>query len=295
MGEGMRILVASDGSESAKAAMRVGMALPWPKGSTARGVVAVGIPRLTGGAQLRQALADALHAIAGEARECLAARWPGAEVVEKSGGAVEAIEAEARRFGADVIVLGWRGHGTFGRLLVGSVSRGVAARARSSVLVVREDGLRGDGPVRRLAVGFDGSANSRAAIRFVSRLDPARGNRVALVTIVRPPVVPGYSRVPREARALVREAIAERREALLARAHRRLAAAARTLRLRGWRVTEHVVEGAPLEGLLAEARRARAQLLVVGARGTSGLAHVLLGSVASGALDQAHLPVVIAR
>jgi nucleotide-binding universal stress UspA family protein len=40
---------------------------------------------------------------------------------------------------------------------------------------------------------------------------------------------------------------------------------------------------------------ARAQLLVVGARGTSGVRHLLLGSVAEGALNRSPVAVLVAR
>jgi nucleotide-binding universal stress UspA family protein len=39
----------------------------------------------------------------------------------------------------------------------------------------------------------------------------------------------------------------------------------------------------------------RAQLLVVGARGTSGVRHLLLGSVAEGALNRCPVAVLVAR
>jgi nucleotide-binding universal stress UspA family protein len=51
--------------------------------------------------------------------------------------AAEAIVTEAERIEADVIAIGTRGHGTFSRLALGSVSTRVAHDARCDVLIVR--------------------------------------------------------------------------------------------------------------------------------------------------------------
>jgi nucleotide-binding universal stress UspA family protein len=56
-----------------------------------------------------------------------------------------------------------------------------------------------------------------------------------------------------------------------------------------------VREGVPLVDLLHEAAGFRADLLVVGARGTGGLARLLLGSVAEGALDRSPGPVLLVK
>ncbi len=49
----------------------------------------------------------------------------------------QAIVDEAESWGADLIVMGSRGRGTFGRLLLGSVSSAVVHHAMCSVEIVR--------------------------------------------------------------------------------------------------------------------------------------------------------------
>jgi nucleotide-binding universal stress UspA family protein len=80
-----------------------------------------------------------------------------ARVVDASP--VEGILDEAKRVRADVIVVGWRGHGAVRRLLAGSVSRGVVRTAPCAVLVVRRP-LR---ELRHVVVGVDGSENAERA------------------------------------------------------------------------------------------------------------------------------------
>ena len=290
----MRLLVASDGSQSSRAALELALAFPWPAGSRARGAVSLGRAGRTG-TEFRAAMIRALHASAEELHRDLERRWPDAQVFELHDSPPEAILGEARRFRADAIVLGWRGHGTFARLLAGSVSRAVAARARCSVLVVR-GGTRvpAAGP-RRFAIGFDGSANSRRAIRLLARLAPPDGNEVALVQVVEDVLSPPLPRADIDMRIRVRQALERRTGELRRRAQRRLRAAAAVLERRGWDVRLRLLAGDPLHELLAEARRSGAEVLAVGARGAGALQRALLGSVANGALNQSPIPVLIAR
>ena len=93
---------------------------------------------------------------------------------------IDAILAEADRFEASLIVLGWRGHGVFRRLLAGSVSRSVAERAQCPVLIVRTAART----IHRFVVGFDGCPNAERALDLLSSLEPGRGSRVVLVNVV---------------------------------------------------------------------------------------------------------------
>lgn len=290
----MRVLVASDGSPSARGAADLALSFPWPAGARVRGAVALGRAGWLG-TQYRAAMIRELHAQAEDLDRQLARRWPQAQVFELHDSPAEAILNEARRFRADAIVLGWRGHGTFERLLAGSVSRAVAERAKCSVVVVRGGTRLAAGGPRRFAIGFDGSENSRKAIRFLARLAPPRGNAVVLAHVLEALVAAPLSHAGSSLRVQVRRALERRAAELRRRAERRLRAAAAMLERRGWQVSLRLRSGDPLSELLGEARRSRAEVLVVGARGASGAARMLLGSVASGALNQSSLPVVVAR
>jgi nucleotide-binding universal stress UspA family protein len=84
---------------------------------------------------------------------------------------------------------------------------------------------------------------------------------------------------------------AERSEAAM----RGLDRAAQELKRAGWRTRAELKTGEPLRELLDAVSASHASLLVLGARGTSGVRHLLLGSVAEGALNRSSIPVLLAR
>jgi len=225
---------------------------------------------------------------AANARQTLSRRWPTVEIEIVDKTPVEGILREAERFQADVIVVGWRGHGAIRRLLMGSVSRGVVRGAKCAVLVARRSQR-----VRKIVIGFDGSPTARRALAFLGRLVPPRDGRVTLVTGMELMTAPSQGRVP-GAGAIARE-IRRTNTSRARTATKALNRAATQLQRRGWQTRTALVRGEPLRDLLGTVAAARAQLLVVGARGTSGVRHLLLGSVAEGALNQSPVAVLLAR
>src|SRR5690606_25239634 len=67
---------------------------------------------------------------------------------------------------ADLLVVGSRGHGRLGSILVGSVSTEVAKFARCPVIVVRESRASPGRGGRGVVVGVDGSTASLRAVEF---------------------------------------------------------------------------------------------------------------------------------
>jgi nucleotide-binding universal stress UspA family protein len=269
----LRVLVATDGSRDAKAAIATTLLFPWPAETRVR---------------ILSALDRGVEQATESARRTLSRRWPAVDVEVSSKTPVEAILGAARRFKADVVVVGWRGHGAVRRLLMGSVSRGVVRGATCPVLVVRR--LQ---RVRAIVVGVDGSDTARRALAFVGRLAPPRGGRVTLVSAVElltPPSrgrVPGAGRIAQEVR---------RQNAIRARAAtKELNRAAAGLERIGWQTRTMLVHGEPLRDLLDAVAAHRADLLVVGARATSGVRYLLLGSVAEGALNRSPVSVLVAH
>jgi nucleotide-binding universal stress UspA family protein len=284
----LRVLVATDGSRDARAAIATTLHFPWPARTRVRVISA----RRTRAEYRRSLLLAALDRGAEQAvesaRRILSRRWPDLEANVLDKSPVDGILGEADRFQADVIVVGWRGHGAVRRLLMGSVSRGVVRGAACAVLVVRRSQR-----VRTIVVGVDGSAGSKRALALVGRLSPPRGGRVTLVSAVELLTPPTAGRVPGAA-SIAREV--RRRNTILARtATKDLEGAAAELERSGWQPRTMLVHGEPLRDLLGAVAASRAQLLAVGARGTGGVRYLLLGSVAEGALNRSPVAVLIAR
>ena len=286
-----RVLVASDGSASAKAAVTTVLGFPWPARTRVQGVTASLVPPNYRQAVVLAALGRTAQAIAASARRTLSRRWPEAEVTVVSTPPVAAVLREAARFDADVIVLGWRGHGAVRRFLVGSVSRGVVRDARCAVLVVR----RRQREVRRIVVGVDGSANAQRAVGLLNRLPAPRGGHVTLVSAIDHMEVPSHPLAPRAAAATLVAEVKRINADRMAQAEKALASAEAALTGAGWQVRTRVTVGAPLRELLAIVDSADAELLVVGARGVGGMRRLLLGSVAEGALNRCPVPVLVVR
>jgi nucleotide-binding universal stress UspA family protein len=228
---------------------------------------------------------------AARARAALARRWPSAEGVVVDKAAVDGILREAQRFRADLIAVGWRGHGAAKRLLMGSVSRGVVRGAECAVLVVRKPPRS----VRRIVIGFDSSPNAQRAVALVATLGPPPNGRVTLVSVAENLAPSSFGPSLGGIRpAIAREVRRTKAEGAKA-AMKALNRAAAQLERSGWRPRTQLRSGEPLRELMAAVRTADPQLLVVGARGTSGLRQLLLGSVAEGVLNRSPVAVLLAR
>ncbi len=288
---GFRVLVATDGSPSARAALMTACVFPWPRDSHARSVVALPPERFDRPEFVRSAVAKSFERLAASARRQLRRHWPEAEVIFVHRQPLEGILGAARQFSADVIVLGWRGHGAFRRLLMGSVSRRVVEGSPGSVLVVR----RRSREIRRVVIGVDGSQNARRAVDFVARLDRGGLKQVTVVRVIEPIAVQTAGLLPSSVRTALRHSVGVLNRQLIRRARREVDSAAARLKRAGWHVQAEVRSGAPLAELLRVVEEKESDVLIVGARAASGVKRALLGSVAAGALNRSRVPVLVVR
>lgn len=148
-GEGMRVLLPTDGSDYAGEAQRSVVERPWPKGSEFQVIASPEYPALVGEypyyapeqlADLARSGREYASESAKEGAELLtkAGLRVSSEVTEPKDTPAHAILAAAERWGADLIVMGSHGRRGFDRLVLGSVSETVALHARCSVEVVRK-------------------------------------------------------------------------------------------------------------------------------------------------------------
>lgn len=145
----MKILLPVDGSEFSHSAIDEVQKRPWPPDTEVRVITAAELPVIVG---LEPWAATPIHieqfqgAVRDSARaavEQAVTKLNSSETPLRISSAVlegpprEVIVDEAERWGADLIVMGSRGLGAFGRLLLGSVSNAVVHHAKCSVEIVR--------------------------------------------------------------------------------------------------------------------------------------------------------------
>jgi nucleotide-binding universal stress UspA family protein len=229
---------------------------------------------------------ELLDHTAGEARERASSLMKSlgleeAGIAIRRGPVVASLIAAAH--GAQMVVVGSRGHGLVAGSLTGSVSQHLARHASCPVVVVR----RPQQPdATRVIVGLDGSSESKIALRFACDMAAGTGQQVVALY--------GYHAF---------HAAFGSRDAVFARdtAHR-IENADRMVR--EWVAEE--VEAHPEVDLTAEAiavaperalvdASAAAALVVVGSRGMDAFADLLLGSVSQRVLHDAHCPVAVVR
>lgn len=285
------VLMATDGSTSARAGVTTAVRFPWPSENRGSAVVANQVRPDYRQSLLLAALDRTSESAARSASRALRKRWPDGDARVIDASPVDAILRESRRVRADIIVMGWRGHGPVRRMLLGSVSRGVLRGASCAVLVVRR-------PIRELrhvVIGVDGSENAVRALEFLANLEPARGARATVFRAVDIMYAPTHALAPAEARAIVTAEVRRINAARRAAARKEVWRAVKTLSSAGWKVDQAVTDGAPLRDLLATAFNVGADLVVVGAKGVTGHRHLSLGSVAEGALNRSPVPVLVVR
>jgi nucleotide-binding universal stress UspA family protein len=185
----LTVVLTTDGSRQAHAAVAFAGAVPWAGTTTAHMVLARGgIPLGPWAADIWVAgMSDAperaLEREISRTRRIVRHRWPDMTVSALNTPPIGAIIAEARRRRAGVIVVGSRGLGFAHRLMLGSVSRGVIRRAGCPVLVVKGRRRR----MKRLVLATDGSPNASRALGFLlARFEPPAGARVKVVRVLEP-------------------------------------------------------------------------------------------------------------
>lgn len=183
---------------------------------------------------------------------------------------------------AQMMVVGCRGQGMLGRILLGSVSTGLIHHSYSPVAVVHDEAPFVLEPSNLpVTLGVDGSPASELATAIA--FDEASWRGVELIALhawsdADVSDIPSMEWTAQQATA--EEALAER--------------------LAGWQerypdvaVRRKLVRDYPARHLLDESEAS--QLVVVGSRGRGGFAGMLLGSVSTAVAQAARAPVIVAR
>ncbi len=142
----------------------------------------------------------------------------------------------------------------------------------------------------RIVLGFDDSPHAGAALKWIIRHHAPANVHVTVVSAVRTPVT-AYAEVYAPAVPYPTELIEE-----VTRHHEELCMRAEhELKRAGFNTTVKVLPGDPREALVETARLEKADLLVVGSHGRTGLPKLVLGSVASHVVAHAPCDVLVVK
>jgi nucleotide-binding universal stress UspA family protein len=201
--------------------------------------------------------------------------------VEK-GSPADTFQALAERGDADLVVLGSTHHAHIGSVAPGSVAEHLLQGARCRLVIAPKGYSREDHSQDRLrvvAVGYDGMAESQAALEEAAALALKFGGAMKVVGVMTP--------VPPIGAAAAAQAGAEAGTDFQTRLHQ--AVAELPPEVRALPVLER---GDPVRKLL-EVAEVGIDLLVLGSRGFGPVMRLLIGSVSSRVIRGAPCPVMV--
>lgn len=291
----MRILFATDGSETAETALEMLLDLRLRAHDH---ITVLAVPNHayigigydgTGAyfAELAEEEERTARRVAEQAAARIRAHHVPVSVEVEEGPVPRAIIEVAERTDADLIVMGSRGLGRIAGALLGSTARAVARHSEIPVLVVRDRRNRPE----RVLCATDGSDDATAAISTFFKLPFAAKTDVTILHVQPkkdlPELPPGMltdeliQAAERESRERGIEILSHARDLLLPA---------------GVRSRLTIEHGHPTERILATARGEGTDLIVLGARGgTLRGDRFLQGSTADRILENAHCAVLVAR
>jgi nucleotide-binding universal stress UspA family protein len=147
--------------------------------------------------------------------------------------------------------------------------------------------------IRNILVATDGSRVATKAVQYAAGLAKQLGASVTVLGVadlsylIAPGAAPAVtaSRIVMETKDILKQATAEHVDA-----------AAEEAKKAGLRARKSVRTGRPAEEIVKEARKAKADLIVLGSHGRSAVKAAVLGSVAYGVIHKnSRIPVLVVR
>lgn len=294
----MRILIAVDFSEASRVAIEAAKGRPWPANSTACLLNVVDMAPFEPRSELLEAARQGAEALIKPIAADISRAGLPTQGEVFAGHPRVSVSEYAKKWGANLLLLGSHGQGGLARFLLGSVAQAAVRTAPCSVEIVRRPSAAAKPSAGlKILIATDGSDCSVAAINsVVARPWPAQSRaRVISVAPLAAPIgdismgafyaeraAGAMESLEKELRSRAAEAIARARDLL------------RRSTLSG------VESGEPLSGdpksvILDEAAQWGADLIVVGSHGWRGLDRLMMGSVSESVAMHAHCSVEVVR
>lgn len=185
----------------------------------------------------------------------------------RSGEPGSVLTEAARELGADLLLMGCRGHSRLHEFFLGSTALDAARLTKQPLWLepIADELIGADS--RLLMLATDGSDAVAGAEALAARLAPRYQRRLAVTATC---ATEGCDREIADTQHHL-DAIAERIEGLETR----------------------VLDGDPRRAIVEEAKREQADLIVIGKRGRNRIQEFLLGSTAEAIARDAHCPVLV--
>jgi nucleotide-binding universal stress UspA family protein len=306
----MKILWSIDFSRDSKAAIRFMSGIDFPKGSEGLLLHVITkneeLKRLAHGSdftkqlnQLRKNTVEHAHRKLKKIADKFMPSTLTPHVLIKEGNPGAEVLSVLKKEQVDLAVVGTRGISGITRFFLGSVSDWVVQEAPCPVLVVRGSGRR-EKRGMRIVLATDGSHQADTAVEFLNQFTFPQNSEIVLFHVIEPidytVVQDDYRKLGlgpsglQELQQWVKE-IHRRREQAQASL---LEKTRKDLTRRKVKV-ENIAVGYAAEEIIKAAYRFRADLIVMGSRGLTGVKRTLLGSVSSRLVRHAPCSVLVVR
>jgi nucleotide-binding universal stress UspA family protein len=219
------------------------------------------------------------------------------------GEVTAALEAQAARVEADLVVMSTHGRGAMGRFWLGSVADDLVHDLTRPVLLVHphegQPDLKREPDLKTILLPLDGTQLAERSIGPAVQLARLFESAFVLVRIVQPVLRPSYLPEGGTIGGLAHTAVEEiekGQERLQAEAQSYLDRTAEFLRQQCVRVsTRVVVDESPAAAILREAQLRQAGLIAMETHGRRGLARLVAGSIADKIVRGGTVPVLLHR
>ena len=281
MGSFRKILVAFDGSDSSKNALKEACHLSKEEKATI--VLLVVVPPYEGDLDLlaisdvKEKLETLGNKLLEEGEQVAKNENVTIQKVLEYGEPYEEIVAVAEKENCDLIIMGRKGLGSVEIELIGSVTARVIGHTKKDVLVIPEGSKLS---WNKILVASDNSPNSRPALEKALEIAKEHSSSIAAVTVV-------Y--VDTDFFTISHKLIEEMKE----QARKHLEELKAEAASKGLDLVLIVKEGEPHEGIISAAEEFGADLIVMGSHGRTGLKRLLMGSVTEKVLGFAVCPVLV--
>ncbi len=291
----MNVLLANDGSEPSMEAAQFFCRLPHEDRMEVTVLTVIGLPDipLTASTDLwyskfvegQKLLGLEVYA---DIQELFEGANASLQQLSKQGHVGHSIVTAAEETNADLIVIGSKGHTNLDRILLGSVTDYVAMHASASVLIVRPQAK----PRRRdsklnITIAYDDSEFSKAAIRQFGEFTWMKNAEVDVLSVIPLHRIIQHGLLP---------AAFERNDDVIRQVSHTTEQAAVELRKQHVHTTATVAEAEHIgEKIVSLTDETKPDLIVLGNRGRSGIARILLGSVSQYVLRHSNQSIWIVR